>query len=175
MDGEKFYLYKYSGTPKEVGSRLRIKSYRNSLWNPLFSSVCKATKTKEYNDFYTDLRWTVASRFKLRVYYIKYKNVLVHSSFCTPKSFKFPFMKNNDYHIGPCFTDANYRGKGIYPSVLNYIVSDLRKNTECGNIYMIIEENNTSSREGVKKAGFVEVASLYRKGRLKKYYVKEWL
>ena len=175
MDGEKFYLYRYFGAPKNDAPRFKIRSFRSSFLNPFFSFVCKASKTEEYNDFYTELRWLVASRFRLKIYYVKHKNVLVHSSFCTPKSFKFPFMKSNDYHIGPCFTDSRYRGKGIYPKVLNHIVSELKRDPDCGNIYMIIEENNISSREGVKKAGFVEVASLYRKGRLKKYYVEEWL
>ena len=32
-----------------------------------------------------------------------------------------------------------------------------------------------ASREGVKKSGFIEAAELYRKGRLKKYYVRQWL
>ena len=67
------------------------------------------------------------------------------------------------------------RDEGNYRKISRQWAGPGRKNTECGNIYMIIEENNTSSREGVKKAGFVEVASLYRKGRLKKYYVEEWL
>ena len=175
MDGDTFYLYKFSGSVKKEDKSNSIWVFRNSLKKPLFSSVCKAPKTEEYNDLYTELRWVIASKLRLRIYYIKRGDVLVHSSFCTPKSFKFPFMKENDYHIGPCFTDSRYRGKGIYSLVLKRIVYDLKRKPDCGNIYMIIEENNISSREGVKKAGFKEAAILYRKGRLKKYYVKEWL
>ena len=65
---------------------------------------------------------------------------------------KFAFLKQNDYEIGPCRTDIDYRGKGIYPYVLKYIVNYF--GSEDSNFYMIVNENNASSRRGCEKAGF---------------------
>ena len=175
MDGNRFFLYKHTTAANRQPDKYEIKEFHNSVRNPFFRNVCRKNKTREYNDFYTELRWVVASHRRLRIFYMEDEKRIIHSSFCTPKSFKFPFMNKNDYHIGPCFTDPLYRGKGLYPIVLSKIVKELKKSPECGNIYMIIEENNIASQEGVKKAGFQKTAVLYRKGRLKKYYVKEWL
>ena len=175
MEGDKFFLYRFDGDTNVNDENAEVKEFTFSIKTPVFGHVCKAKKTREYNDFYTELRWTLISAFKLRVYYIEKDGVLVHSSFCTPRTFKFPFMKKNDFHIGPCFTDPSFRGRSIYPTVLRHIARLQKQKPKCGDLYMIIEENNTSSREGVKKAGFAEVAELYRKGRLRKYYVKKWL
>ena len=175
MDGDRFFLYRFDGTTENHDENDEVKEFKFSIKAPAFCRVCKAKKTKEYNDFYTEIRWMLISKLKLRIYYIETDGVLVHSSFCTPKTFKFPFMNKNDIHIGPCFTDPMYRGRSIYPAVLRHIARLQKQLPECGNLYMIIEENNRASREGVKKAGFTEVAELYRKGRLKKYYVKEQL
>ncbi len=175
MDGDVFFLYKYTGSTDDVGRDDEVKVFHSTIAKPFFNSVSKAQKTKEYNDLYTELRWMAASLFRLNIYYIENEGRIVHTSFCTPRSFKFPFMKKGDHHIGPCFTDAVDRGKGIYGKVLKRIALDLKKDPHSGDIYMIIEENNTASRNGVQKAGFSEVAKLHRKGRLKRYYVKEWI
>ena len=175
MKGDRFILYKYSSdtdnSPDYDGD---IKEFHSTLSKPLLKCVCDGEKTKEYNDLYTEIRWMVASHLNLRIFYIEQDHQIVHTSFCTPKSFKFPFMKKKDYHIGPCFTNESFRGQGIYPMVLHHIGTELKQNPKCGDIYMIIEENNAASRNGVVKAGFVETAELYRKGRLKKYYVRKW-
>lgn len=175
MDGEVFYLYRHEGQVEESNIDSDIRSFNSRLIAPFFSSVCKDKKAKDYNDFYTELRWRVVSFGRLVIYYIERNGHLAHTSFCTPKSFKFPFMKKNDYHIGPCFTDEQFRGQALYAKVLKGIVGDIRKNPSAGEIYMIIDRDNHSSREGVKKAGFREAAILSRKGRLKKYYVEQWL
>lgn len=46
---------------------------------------------------------------------------IIHTSYVIPKCIKFPFLSDNDYEIGPCVTEFKYRGKGIYPQVLEYI------------------------------------------------------
>ena len=172
MKGTVFYLYRYN--PEfDVKSGLKPKVYHSRFLGAPFSKITHGKTTKEYNDFFTELRWRVASKNHLDIYYLCKGTTIVHSSFCTPKSFKFPFMKENDYHIGPCFTDRRYRGKAIYPRVLKYIADEI--NDGENKIYMIISEDNISSRNGVKKAGFEEVALLKRTKFLRRYYVKEWL
>lgn len=175
MDGEVFYLYRHEGQIEKSDTDNNLHCFHSRMFTPFFSYICKDRKTKDYNDFYTELRWRVASFGRLIIYYVEQNGCLAHTSFCTPQSFKFPFMKKNDYHIGPCFTDEQFRGRALYAKVLKHIVSDIRKDPSAGEIYMIIDRDNHASREGVKKAGFQEVAILSRKGRLKKYYVEKWL
>lgn len=175
MDGEVFYLYRHDKKIEESDVDSNVHRFDSHTFSPFFSIVCKSKKAKDYNDFYTELRWRVASFGRLVIYYIEQDGRLAHTSFCTPKSFKFPFMKENDYHIGPCFTDEQCRGQALYAKVLTHIVSTIRRDPSAGEIYMIIDRDNYPSREGVKKAGFQETAILSRKGRLKKYYVEKWL
>ncbi len=67
----------------------------------------------------------VYSRWKYKIIIVidkKNNNEICHSSFLIPKIYKFPFLKKGDYEIGPCQTATLYRGKGIYPEVLKYIL-----------------------------------------------------
>ena len=77
---------------------------------------------------------------------------VVHTSYVIPKCIKFPFLMNDDYEIGPCMTIHEYRGRGIYPQVLNYITYS------CGGgdtkFYMLVNPTNKSSIKGIKKANF---------------------
>lgn len=90
---------------------------------------------------------------KSYIYYCKDNTgKVVHTSYAIPKCIKFPFLSNNDYEIGPCMTIPEYRGKGIYPQVLNYITYS------CGGrdtkFYMLVNPTNESSIKGIKKANF---------------------
>lgn len=67
------------------------------------------------------------------------------------KSFKFRFMRKDDYQIAHCFTRETHRGKNIYPYVLKYITKK-----EKGNAVMFIKDGNKASEHGVVKAGFAK-------------------
>lgn len=108
------------------------------------------------------------SHGKLWVYYVKHGHEIIHTSYVMQKSYKFPFMKKNDFEIGPCFTKSEYRGKGIYPSVINRIQSDVL--TDKNSIYMIVRSDNISSIKGIEKSGFINVGFVNKKG--KKYIYK---
>jgi ribosomal protein S18 acetylase RimI-like enzyme len=75
-------------------------------------------------------------------------------------------LENDDVYIHYCETHPNYRGKGIYPSVLSYICKAYKANKQ---IYIVVNENNKSSINGVLKVGFtlakkvVTTSFLYRK------------
>jgi len=175
MDKEVFFLYRFSGIEHEIKCEYQVDKFKSRWFKSSFDHMIKGEKTKDYNDLYTELRWRIASNNKLDIFYIVADGMIAHTSLCTPKSFKFPFMKKNDYFIGPCFTDSHFRGKSIYPYVLNYIAKDLKKNASTGDIYGIVSINNPASRSGILKAGFKEVATLEKRGWLKKYYITKWL
>jgi hypothetical protein len=88
----------------------------------------------------------------VKIYYIEdKKGNILHSSYVIPHNFKYPFLKVDEFAIGPCNTEKNYRGMGLYPYMLKFIILNNDKN----DFYMFIRENNISSINGVKKAGFV--------------------
>lgn len=99
-----------------------------------------------------------------RIIYVLDDDRIVHTSFLIPGCFKFPFMRKTDFEIGPCVTNAEYRGKGIYPFVLHYITNTFAAKNS--NFYMIVNEDNCSSRKGCEKAGFSICDQVQRQGVL---------
>lgn len=99
---------------------------------------------------------------------------LAHTSYVVPKCYKFAFMKHGDYEIGPCFTFPQYRGQGIYPYMLKYIIEHLciETGTQNNAIYMIVNSENASSIRGIEKAGFVPCGTVYESKLLKRYFLK---
>lgn len=81
---------------------------------------------------------------------------VAHTSCVLGKCYKYPFMTKKDYVIGPCVTNKKFRGKGIYPRVIQAVISDKSKNDT--DFYMICEENNFPSIKGIEKAGFLKTA-----------------
>jgi RimJ/RimL family protein N-acetyltransferase len=55
-------------------------------------------------------------------------------------------------------TDAEYRGRGIFPWALQHIVTDVMG--EASTVWIDVHDDNRSSTRAIKKAGFVEVAIL---------------
>ena len=88
---------------------------------------------------------------------------VMHTSYLVPRCFKFCFLDKNDFEVGPCYTNPNFRGKGIYPAVLDYICSNYGNKKTM--FYMIVDDNNVSSIRGIEKAGFRIC------GRVKKSYL----
>jgi hypothetical protein len=74
-----------------------------------------------------------------------------------PKNFKFNFMReNNSLHIGPCWTDPDFRGKRLYPFILNMIINDNKKTP----IYIFTTKDNFSSQRGIELVGFKQMGAL---------------
>lgn len=113
------------------------------------------------------LYWFLISKGKYKIYYVRDGNLVIHTSYCISKCYKFPFMKNNDIHIGPCETSSAYRGRGIYPNVLLRIICD----NQNSDFYMIIDDKNISSQKGVSKVGFKKIQNLKYNTILKTYEI----
>ncbi len=79
-----------------------------------------------------------------------YHDVLVSSQFGYGK---FPA-------IGDCVTHPEYRGLGIYPHVLSYILRDLQADGQTQRVYIFVAPDNTPSIRGIEHAGFKFVARL---------------
>lgn len=81
-------------------------------------------------------------------------NKFVSSAVVVPKLWNLTFMNKGDLQIGPCRTEPDERGKGYYPTLLNYIMAQNPNKT----YVMIVAESNAPSIRGVEKAGFVKYA-----------------
>lgn len=82
--------------------------------------------------------------------------IVCHTSYLMPACWKFPFMKKGEYEIGPCRTLPEYRGQGIYPTVLKTIIAENKETT----FHIMAAENNISSIRGIEKAGFKKYGKL---------------
>lgn len=87
---------------------------------------------------------------------------VIHTSYVVPSCFKFPFLGKEDVEIGPSQTDVKYRGKGIFPAVLQSMNKERS--------YTFIRQDNYSSCRGVAKAGFSQLP-----GEVKKESFGRWV
>lgn len=62
--------------------------------------------------------------------------------------------------VGHGFTKPQYRGKGICPYALSYILNDLMNRNISRHAYTIVSSTNNSSIRAVEKAGFELIARL---------------
>lgn len=126
-----------------------IKIFKPSPWKLYFDkNIEKASFRVSLFRLYISL----LSKGKTKIYFVIDKNSgrIIHSSCVIPRNFKYPFLKKGEYCIGNCKTALEFRGKGIYPYVLKYIMG----NNPDIIFKMFIREENTSSINGVKKARF---------------------
>ena len=103
---------------------------------------------------------------RLAIYYVQSEDGrLIHTSVVMPKCLKFQYLKKGECEIGPCYTNAEYRGRGIYPCVLKHILSDYGADM----YYMTVGETNVSSIRGIEKAGFTRYGFI-EKTKFFKFY-----
>ena len=133
-----------------------IKSVRAGLFNLSLPNEKPSISKKALRALFS-----VITFGKFWIYYVVTdKNEIVHTSYLLGKCYKFPFMSKNDYEIGPCVTKKQFRGKGIYPNVIRYIISDVKDKAKT--LYMFCNESNYASIRGIVKAGFKDDGNLER-------------
>jgi hypothetical protein len=81
----------------------------------------------------------------------------VHSTFVTRTWLyrrEIPIMvESRALMFGPCFTEDAFRGRAMYPRMLQYAVNFLR-NRQYGPFYICVSPDNLASIRGIEKAGF---------------------
>lgn len=92
------------------------------------------------------------SKKPYKIHLLYKENRLAHYSVVLPKYYRFPFMDEYDIEIGPCWTDSQYRGLGLYPAVLQKILETFSKYKK--NAWIFCENDNKASIRGIEKAGF---------------------
>jgi len=105
--------------------------------------------------------WQVLSLLKGHIfweYQVVKEGRVVSTSQVVPKIPIFDFIPKGGWHIGPCRTVPEERGKSFYPLLLQYIMEKYPSRR----FFMIIKETNKSSMGGVKKVGFKAFANGYK-------------
>lgn len=102
--------------------------------------------------FFINLFWYIFTLGNFKILCLTDADKLVHFSYIIPKVFRFPFMKKGDIQIGPCLTSENYRKKGIYGAVLQYIVAEYA--TKGRSLWIYTAEHNIASQSVIEKVGF---------------------
>jgi hypothetical protein len=110
-----------------------------------------------------------------KIYFIKEKEVLIHSSFLFDKLNILRLIQKKGPAIGDCYTNPDYRGNSIYPFVISYISNETLLENKIKEVFIIVNNNNRSSIRGVEKAGFEKVAKIKAKRWLLFYFKKEIL
>ena len=82
--------------------------------------------------------------------YIMVDHSIVSYAVCYPKSFKYPFMGDNDYQIGSVYTDPSYRKKGYSALIIENILT----NVNCSRVWYLAESGNIPSINLCKKLNF---------------------
>ena len=104
-----------------------------------------------------DYVWSLITWGKYKkVVVLDEENAVVHTTCVIGKCFKFPFLSRTSAEIGPCQTREDFRGRGIYPTVLNYVLCS----GEYQEYYMLVAESNLASVRGIEKAGFQRIGSI---------------
>lgn len=160
---------------KDDANDIQWNVFKPSFCKPMFWPTCKAAGPYNRSKLITvELLWAICSAFTYRLYYVEIDGQIVHTSYVIRKSFKFPFLKKNDYQIGPCFTAENARGKGIYPFTISQILRNESPDLLAeGNAYMVIRDANISSIKGVTTAGFYKCANLKKTKVLRRYLIEK--
>lgn len=78
----------------------------------------------------------------------------IHQSFLFRKLFLLSIINKEGPVIGECSTIPEYKGKSIYPFVINYIATEELKRNNQKEVFIIVNSDNLNSIRGIEKAGF---------------------
>lgn len=144
-----YYLYHSKSVP----------GFENPLSDYTMIDVLPYSKNRKYLDK-LDFLWSLITfgRYK-KIVVLNSDNKVVHTSRVIGKCVKFPFLSRTSAEIGPCATNKEFRGQGIYPNVLKHILS----NGGWDDYYMLVHNSNTASIRGIEKAGFQRVGAVEKR------------
>lgn len=101
-------------------------------------------------------------------YSITIDSICIHKSFLFKKLNILKLIDRKGPTIGDCVTIPVYKGKSIYPFVINHIAKEVLK--EDNEVFIIVNSDNVSSIRGIEKAGFKLHTKIKAKRFLLFYY-----
>ena len=104
-------------------------------------------------------------------YFMHDQEKFVHSSDVFPKLNILKLLGKSGPAIGDCVTSPAYRGKSIYPLVINRVAAKLLDDG-FKEVFILVNSDNISSIRGIEKAGFKLFATIKAKRFLLFYFDK---
>ncbi len=138
--------------------RKLVKHFKFVPFDVVIYSMSKSN-ISTYADIGFQLQHERVSSTKVE-YYIMDDDLKIHSSFVFSHVRLLKLIKKSGYTIGDCITKPDYRGKSIYPFVLNNIARRIITENDKEEVFIIINSNNQSSIRGVEKGGFKLIAKI---------------
>lgn len=130
-----------------LNDSIKLTEYQIEQFIPSFVNLKKHSANRLLYIF-----WFIITLGGYKIIYLKKNEIIIHYTHILPKFFKLPFLGFNDLEIGPSWTEEAYRGKGIFPNVIRYIVETFKDEKRC--FYMFSHVDNKSSQKAIQKAGF---------------------
>jgi len=106
-------------------------------------------------------------------YFIINNNKKIHQSYLFKEINILKLIHKKGPAIGECSTNAEFKGKSIYPYVINYIAYKELYENNTEEVFIIVNANNHASIKGIEKAGFSLRNSIKAKRFLWFYFQKE--
>lgn len=100
-------------------------------------------------------------------YFIMDQGNFVHQSFLFPQLNVLKLIGRKGPAIGDCVTEPAYKGRSIYPYVINRVAGEMLMDNRCPEVFIIVNSDNISSIRGIEKAGF----QLHTKIKAKRFLV----
>jgi hypothetical protein len=113
--------------------------------------------TKETILAFPELDYTIQSEVvneNKKKYFIQIEDKIIHQSTLFKSIYLLQLIQKKGPAIGECFTNEEFKGKSIYPFVINYIAKDAIINNNQKEVFIIVNSDNVSSIRGIEKAGF---------------------
>ena len=159
------YLYRKN---KKQNVGLSLNAQEIEIFVPsLFGGLLLSGERRSIKNWAVRALFQISTLGKARVFYLRENGKLIHTSYVIPRCFKFSYLGEEDYQIGPCYTYPEYRGKGYYPKMLGYICEKI--GTDKTVFYMTVDESNHPSIKGIEKAGFKRCGNIKTTKLLKRY------
>lgn len=104
------------------------------------------------------------SKHKKR-FFVNIDHELAHESYLFKNVFLLRLINKNGPTIGDCKTITKFKGKSIYPYVINKIAREELLENNQKEVFIIVNSDNVSSIKGIEKAGF----KMYTKIKAKRF------
>lgn len=124
---------------------------------------------KEFENLNYKIEKRIISKNKKQFFIIDNDKV-IHKSNLFKKVFLLKIIHKKGPVIGDCMTINEYKGKSIYPFVINYIAYQELVHNNKKEIFVIVNKENISSIKGIEKAGYKLYAKINAKRFLLFYY-----
>jgi len=97
------------------------------------------------------------------IFLIHEDNAIIHHAVASMKCFKFPFMEDQDIHIGPILTDPECTGRGIATSAVASLVEFCAKDNR--KFWAMVDPENKAEIKVFEQLGFVDCGVVKREKR----------